>query len=103
MRRFSQVIDYAKLLQKAVNRVAVANWLTTAKPFELICWSVFEGECERQNEKWKHAICAIKENAECYIIQNSGTGYELPLRTRTCFNYVYEANYVDKLSIKNFK
>lgn len=34
--RFSQVIDYAKLLQNPVKGVAVANSLTT-KPFTLIC------------------------------------------------------------------
>ncbi len=35
--RFSQVIDYAKLLQNPVKGVAVANSLTTTKPFTLIC------------------------------------------------------------------
>ncbi|ADT95032.1 hypothetical protein Sbal625DRAFT_1891 [Shewanella baltica OS625] len=35
--RFPQVIDYAKLLQNSVKGVAVANSLTMAKPFTLIC------------------------------------------------------------------
>ncbi|AEG10849.1 hypothetical protein Sbal175_1573 [Shewanella baltica BA175] len=35
--RFPQVIDYAKLLQSSVKGVAVANSLTTVKPFTLIC------------------------------------------------------------------